>query len=522
MKQSRLFTAVWVALWVALAALVALQFYWARELSVAYQQRLAQSVAESAASFRQAFAGDLSALLNALKTVQPGRGAAVPVSPLPYRLYHADAAAIGLTVLDAVSSRFVAAAWPASWRPLAAELLDYGEQARLLTERRWYSRPWLASGELPVLYRAADSGLEEEGARDGGYLIVALDAEALGPRYFAEVRGRSFGGLLRETQVAVWAAGATVYDSRPGAQPEPGAFELDLFGGVPAALLRPATEESVWRMEVSPMAGTLDAAVDTLRYRNLATGLGVALVLCGGILFLLLAARRAERLRQAQTNFVAAFSHELRTPLTAISILAGNLRDGLVVSPEETARYGVLLSGQSARLGRRIEDILAFAAGREPRLTLMPLELAPRIAAVLEQEAPLLATLRVEQDCAAGLPPVLADEAALRSVLGNLIVNAAKYAGAGQRVRIEAEAGGGGMVEIRVSDSGPGLPAAERKCLFEPFYRGEAARRGQIPGSGLGLYLVRQRVQAMGGTVRVDSAAIGGLCFKIRLRAAVS
>lgn len=270
------------------------------------------------------------------------------------------------------------------------------------------------------------------------------------------------------------------------------------------------------------MAGTLDAAVDTLRYRNLATGLGVALVLCGGILFLLLAARRAERLRQAQTNFVAAFSHELRTPLTAISILAGNLRDGLVVSPEETARYGVLLSGQSARLGRRIEDILAFAAGREPRLTLMPLELAPRIAAVLEQEAPLLATLRVEQDCAAGLPPVLADEAALRSVLGNLIVNAAKYAGAGQRVRIEAEAGGGGMVEIRVSDSGPGLPAAERKCLFEPFYRGEAARRGQIPGSGLGLYLVRQRVQAMGGTVRVDSAAIGGLCFKIRLRAAVS
>jgi signal transduction histidine kinase len=517
MTRSRLFTAVWIALWVALASLVALQFYWARELSLAYEQRLAKSVSESAGNFRQSFTSELSGLLSALKSYEMGRGGAAPPSLLPYRLYHADAEALRMARLEAPSLHFEPLPWPEAWQPLAAELLDYGEQARMLTERRWFSRPWLASVEAPVFYRAVESGREED-PRGGGFLIVALDLAAIGPQYFHELRARSFAGLLRETQVSVRLAGVSVFDSSLGGRAGRGAFTLALLEPVPAALLRLAGDQDPWQMDVSPLAGALDTAVESLRYRNLAAGLGVALVLCGGIVFLLLAARRAERLQHAQTSFVAAFSHELRTPLTAISMLAHNLRDGLVASPEEIVRYGEMLAAQSQRLGKRIEDILAFAAGREAAVLLAPLELPPLIAAALEHEGPLLAAMTVEQHYAEALPPVLADDAALRSVLANLIVNAAKYAGAGQRLLIEALPGGRGWVEIRVSDSGPGLPAAERKRLFEPFFRGAAARRGQIPGSGLGLYLVEQRVRAMGGTIQVDSAAIGGLCFKIRLR----
>lgn len=507
MARPRVYSAVLVVLWLALLALVGLQLYWTHELGLAHEQRLEQSLARAAGEFRLKFDDDLTTLLSDLKPYHPARPALLPRSPFRYRLYHVDANARQLSRFEQTTLRFEPAEWPAAWAGLPVELSDYGDELRSLTARRWFNRPWLAVPGLPLLYRAAQDPEAEEGERRGGFLLVELiPLDALPD---------SWGPLLGEAVARLRLANLVLCETQPAPGSAPSRLRLPLPGNRAQA----TTGVDEWWLEISPLPGAFDQAVDQLRYRNLAAGFGVALVLGGGILFLMQTARRADRLREAQAGFVAAFSHELRTPLTAITMLAGNLRDGLVEAPADISRYGEMLASQSNRLRDRIEDILAFAAGRAAPVSLAPVALAALVEAALRDEAPLLRGLGVETVWQDDLPAVLADANGLRMVLTNLFSNAAKYAASGGRLRLEAAASGSAQVELRVIDFGPGLPREELDRLFEPFFRGSAGRRAGVPGSGLGLHLVRQRVEAMHGTIQVDSPATGGLCFKIRLPA---
>jgi signal transduction histidine kinase len=122
---------------------------------------------------------------------------------------------------------------------------------------------------------------------------------------------------------------------------------------------------------------------------------------------------------------------------------------------------------------------------------------------------------------AANLPEVLGDAGALQRALQNLIENAVKYGAGAGWVGVTAEAAAGGGVDLTVLDRGPGLDRADLPHLFEPFFRGRDAAASGVPGSGLGLSLVRHIVESHGGSVVASANPQGtGSAFRIHLPAA--
>jgi two-component system OmpR family sensor kinase len=129
-----------------------------------------------------------------------------------------------------------------------------------------------------------------------------------------------------------------------------------------------------------------------------------------------------------------------------------------------------------------------------------------------------LPAARVEVEVPAEAPTVAGDPLALRRALQNLVANALKHGGTPPWAAVRlAVAAGDGEVRVEVADRGPGIPAGERERLFEAFYRGERAQAAQVPGTGLGLYLVRRIAEAHGGRVEVRSEPGAGSAFVLVL-----
>ena len=122
----------------------------------------------------------------------------------------------------------------------------------------------------------------------------------------------------------------------------------------------------------------------------------------------------------------------------------------------------------------------------------------------------------VEKAIAEDLPPVVADPEAVNTCMENLISNAIKYAGEKQWLGVRARTVNGNShaeVQVSVEDRGIGIPADDLPHIFEPFYRVQAVRDGQIRGVGLGLHLVRRMMEGMGGRVTASSEVGRGTCF---------
>jgi signal transduction histidine kinase len=296
-------------------------------------------------------------------------------------------------------------------------------------------------------------------------------------------------------------------------------------------------------------AGSLEAAVAAVRFRNLMLSSGILLLLTTAIGLIVVSARRAQALARRQMEFVAAVSHELRTPVSVIGTAASNLADGVVADPARVRKYGETIQGEARRLAETVERVLqlaGIAAGSAARST------APVSVAEIVQQS--VAACRPEIDARGvtlelslpdALPPVQGDASALRSAVQNLLSNAVKYGGDARWVRISAEAlpgprtrqapagaqwrmtlsdrrpgrraASGPHVAISVTDRGLGLSAEERGHIFEPFYRGREAISRQIQGSGLGLNLVSRIVAAHGGRVEVASEPGKGSTFTLVL-----
>ena len=281
-----------------------------------------------------------------------------------------------------------------------------------------------------------------------------------------------------------------------------------------------------WELEVRPRIGAVEAVVDAARRRNLAVAL-----LLNGLIFaagfaLLVHTRRSRQLAQAQMDFVANVSHELRTPLTVIRGAGHNLLRGVAREPGQIEQYSRLIIQHAEQLTNMVEQILglagarknAFAASREP----VDLAGVLREAVAATRQDTEAARCEVQLECSPGLPPVIGEAPALRRVFQNLITNAAKHGGQGGWIGIvaaSAEAGNPPVIEIKVADRGPGIPKAELPEIFKPFYRGAAAQAGQVRGSGLGLSVVRELVEAHGGTVSAESQFGHGAVFVVRLPA---
>jgi signal transduction histidine kinase len=228
-------------------------------------------------------------------------------------------------------------------------------------------------------------------------------------------------------------------------------------------------------------------------------------------------ADEVDRAERACRHLAADAAHELRTPLAALAAGLEELRDGL--ADPSPARL-VALHDQALRLSRIVGDLGDLAAAESAGMSMRRAEvdLAELAQAVLAASAPQLraAGLTVRADLAPGIT-VRGDAGRLHQVLGNLLANTARYCRPGDEVTLAVRAGPETAV-AEVRDTGPGIPREDLPHVFDRFWRGAAAR--SVPGSGLGLAVVRELVTAHGGTVQAASPPSGGSVFTVRLPAA--
>ena len=284
--------------------------------------------------------------------------------------------------------------------------------------------------------------------------------------------------------------------------------------------------DGAWLVRITHRRGSLEAATNTARRRNLYTSSGALFLIGVAFALVLVSARRARALAAQQVDFVAGVSHELNTPLQAIRSAGENLRAGIVREPADVRGYGELIDREGRRLLRLVQQVLQWAGiGRRP----MPapterLDAAALLRTVIAESNWFLEEHGVELDVSGldDLPAIQGDRDALNLAFANILHNAAKY-GADEdgSVRVRVEAGfdrGRQRLTVGITDGGPGIPAAERQHIFEPFVRGRRATEGTIPGSGLGLSLARKTIEGHGGSITVDSEP-GRTTFHVSLPA---
>jgi two-component system cell cycle sensor histidine kinase PleC len=233
---------------------------------------------------------------------------------------------------------------------------------------------------------------------------------------------------------------------------------------------------------------------------------------------------RAQAASRAKSDFLANMSHELRTPLNAI-IGFSEMLESDVFAPKR-AEYAGLINASGRHLLALINDILDLSkieAGRfAPRDGVLDMrKLIAECVMLLSAKADEIG-LTLSAEFATGVPPVLADERAIRQVLINLMSNALKFTPPGGLVMVFARTDQDGCVVFGVSDTGVGIAEADRVRVFENFGQGRHDAVTFEKGTGLGLPIVKGLIEAHGGRVTLESEVGHGTCVTVHLPAARS
>ncbi|GAB2682529.1 ATP-binding protein [Thalassiella azotivora] len=239
---------------------------------------------------------------------------------------------------------------------------------------------------------------------------------------------------------------------------------------------------------------------------------------------------RLQDLDRQKTDFLSTVSHELRTPLTSIAGYVELLREGDVGElPAQAHRALEVVDRNAARLAALIEDLLTLSRIESGafRTTVTDVDLGEVAASVVDTLRPQAGAAGVELRLdRRGRTRVRGDQGQLERVVLNLAGNAVKFTPAGGRVvvRVSGPAGDGTQradgVVLLVEDTGIGIPVEDQQHLFERFYRAGNAVQGAVPGTGLGLTIVRSIVAHHGGALQLASAAGEGTTVRVRMPAA--
>jgi PAS domain S-box-containing protein len=294
---------------------------------------------------------------------------------------------------------------------------------------------------------------------------------------------------------------------------------LESLGYVPAQIRRSSIDDVLVRHSRDDEVGTAEArrrdgttfpveyALSTFEAQGERSSLAVITDITARI--------ESDHLRD---TFIGMLSHELRTPVT--SIYGGSQ---ILLSRADRLDHAVTnelltdIAAEAERLHRLIENLLVLArvergediAGGEPVL------LQHVLPSIVEHERMLWVGVDISATIPAGLPTVRGHDAYVGQVIRNLLSNAVKYGGPAASIRIVVERGGEG-VAIRVLDDGPGLDATTLDRLFDLYYRAPGSA-GSAPGAGIGLYVCRQIVTALGGTIWARQRPDGGAEFGFEL-----
>jgi signal transduction histidine kinase len=281
-----------------------------------------------------------------------------------------------------------------------------------------------------------------------------------------------------------------------------------------------------WTLRVvSANTQTDEAEFSTRRQLVIAGLVFLALFVSAGSYLSVRAMTREMEAVQLKSDFVAAVSHEFRTPLTLLRQFSDMLVDDRVSSEQERRRYYAALQRGTRRLTRLVEDLLDFgrmeAGSRAYRF--QRLDALQWFTSVTKEFADEVHNkgyrLDLSWTCPTGLV-LQADEEAIGRAFWNLLDNAVKYSPACKTIWVSADFEGG-RVTIGVRDQGVGVPIDEQQAIFRKFVRGSTTNTQVVRGTGLGLALVEQIVEAHGGQVRLVSAVGEGSTFSIVLPAVI-
>jgi signal transduction histidine kinase len=246
----------------------------------------------------------------------------------------------------------------------------------------------------------------------------------------------------------------------------------------------------------------------------------IAGILIFGLILTVRTVNRELQLAKMKSDFVSTISHEFKSPLTSIRQLAEMLQTGRVPSEERRQQYYDVLLEQSERLTLLTDNVLNLARIEEGRkeyhfetvdIATLVTEIVTAIQDRVRHEG-FFIEVKLEE----ALPPILADKAAITQAVSNLMDNAIKYSDKEKKVKVGTFVEGQNLV-IAVEDFGVGIKKEEIDKVFERFYRGGDELTRTVKGSGLGLTLVKEIVEAHGGTVQVESESGKGSTFSIRL-----
>lgn len=406
-------------------------------------------------------------------------------------------------------------------RNLIEPLITKEKKDKALRFERLFRQRILPDLELADLTPDAHRHLHK--AYDGQYYLLSYTRRQVGDRTYYVIIKSSVDYLVGEVFKAEFSAlrprkkievvddsGRRVYGEAVGASPD---FEAKF----PTTLYE-------WTLRMAPRETELLGAKARKRYLTDSFLIGLALsVAIAGVVALVYAHRNERRLGALKSEFVANVSHELKTPLSLIRMFGEMIATGRVRGPDVAREYGDIITRESERLSRLIDNVLDFSRmerGKEAfQFTFGDLrEVVERSLDVyryrLEQEK---VPLRTEID--GDLPPVRLDENAMTLVVLNLIENAVRYGVRGEdtdeiAVRLEHTHG---HVRLSVEDRGFGIPVAEQKHIFERFYRARADRSRSARGNGIGLSLVKHITEAHGGRTWVESTPGVGSKFLVEL-----
>ena len=432
------------------------------------------------------------------------------------RLIAANAESLALELItNRASPAFLSLA-----RRLAARLTDYGNAAMAASQRRFLMKEVQRLSpekiEFPTLpaEQVAAEVVENHLAPAGD---SSLRRSVLPDLWQFTTPNRRVLALFRSTKILALATNSanSLADVKVTLVPP----DMDATGAL--VTLGAGTQMPGWRLALSGRDSSFfEATAGHQTAIYLWTTIFVLAAMGVLTIVALRVVRRHMKLARLKNDLAATVSHELKTPLTSMRVLVETLLDAEKLDEGKTREYLQIISEENQRLGRLIQNFLTFSRMERKKHSFHFSSLRPCqiVDAAVESARKRFdgPGCRLEVQIENDLPLVMADADAVDTALSNLVENAYKYSREKKHIVLRARAENGHVI-FSVADNGIGIARAERRRIFQPFYRVDERLSGNGGGCGLGLSIVQFVTTAHGGSVSVDSLPGCGSTFSISL-----
>ena len=228
-----------------------------------------------------------------------------------------------------------------------------------------------------------------------------------------------------------------------------------------------------------------------------------------------------KRLSDLKTDFINNMTHELKTPLSTISVASSSLARGdEMIDSKRILELSGIIKKQNRHLSRLIDRILDISIWEKDQVRIEPQEtkIEPFIKDILNDfiSSHPNSSFEIRNDQVPGELEISIDQVHMTTVINNLLSNAYKYGGDPPHIRVSLSTLNGSL-SIQVEDNGAGIREEERRQIFDKFFRGKDAKQNAIKGLGLGLFYVKQIIEAHGGTVALEHSSGTGSVFNIQI-----